>query len=164
MYDDIARELSFVSKNKRRRKERTIEIDDREDRDRLTQLLLGGLGYSTPVVRLPLGDFRWESPLGIVLVERKTPRDITDLDRTASQLNRLRAAAKEGVFPILLVDHVPARRDSNYRTWADDAIDNLLLSLSGTVRVAHCEQGQLAYRLDSLYQWSQRREHRFLEG
>lgn len=156
---EITKDLDYHGRKKRQRKQRTIKIDDREDRDGLTALLLSGMGYTVEKARLPLGDYSWESPLGLVLVERKTPKDARDFDRDLSQIKRLREVANIA-FPILLIDH---RAWSEDPLWENFALDNLLLSVQGTIRVAHCTQGQLAHRLDSLYQWSMKNHHTFME-
>ena len=158
-------ELDFRGRLLRQRRERIITIDDREDLDQLTRLLLNGMGYGTNVERIPLGDYRWESRLGLVIVERKTPADARDLGRLSSQLTRLRRSTESGeVFPILLIDHRKEYRRPGYEPWGDIDFDNLLVSCQGTVRVAHCLQGQLAHRLDSLYRWSNKSTHGFLEA
>lgn len=161
----LGKALDYRGRANRQRKTRLIEIDVHEDKDGLTQVLLNGLGYSVSRVPLPLGDFRWESRLGLVLVERKTPSDARDILRLARQVGRLRLAAREGgVFPILLIDHRPEYlRDPNYKPWADEALDNVCLSVCGRVRVAHCLQGMLAHRLHGLYEWSNKSSHRLLD-
>ena len=137
-----------------------IEIDDREDRDGITEILLAGMGYTPQRIRLPLGDFRWESPLGQVLVERKTPQDARDINRFYKQFMRLTKASREGgVFPILLIDHRPQKDEG---LWEEFGLDNMCMSAQSVVRVAHCTQGQLAHRLDSIYQWTQKPKHDFV--
>ena len=156
-------EFDFRGRLTRQRKEKIITIDDREDLDRLTQLLLNGMGYATVTERIPLGDYRWNSKLGLVIVERKTPADARDLSRLSSQLGRLRKAVEGGAFPILLIDHRKEYKRPGYEPWGDIDFDNLLVSCQGTVRVAHCLQGMLAHRLDALYKWSMKTNHSFLE-
>ena len=149
--------LDYKGRADRQRKVRAIGIDVRESRDRLTDTLLDGLGYSIERRVLPLGDYQWESKLGLVVVERKTPADAHDLDRLRQQCERLRSAS--GILPILLIDHRYGRENP----WKDHDFDNLLVSIQGRIRIAHCLQGQLAHRLDSLYKWSQRSGHTFSE-
>ena len=172
MNEKAGKALDYRGRANRQRKARVIEIDVHEDKDGLTQVLLNGLGYSTTRCALPLGDFRWESRLGLVLVERKTPSDARDIPRLSRQVARLRGAASRsmvgdglGVFPILLIDHRPEYiRDPSYKPWADEALDNVCLSVCGRVRVAHCLQGQLAHRLHGLYEWSNKSSHRLLDA
>jgi ERCC4-type nuclease len=163
--DKAGKALDYLGRIKRQRKSRVIEIDVHEDKDGLVEVLLRGLGYSVFRRPLPLGDFRWESKLGMVLVERKTPGDARDIKRLSRQVYRLRESRGGGVFPIVLIDHRPEyRRDPSYKPWADEALDNVLLSVGGRVRVAHCLQGQLAHRLHGLYEWSQKSSHRLLDA
>lgn len=156
---DMGKELDYVGKLNRQRKPRIIEVDKREDRDGLTRILLAGLGYSVIYRVLPLGDYQWDSKLGRVIVERKTPIDARDIERLAEQLSRLRLSQTEGCFPVLLIDH----RGHAENPWSDNDFDNLLLSIQGRVRVVHCLQGQLAHRLDSLYRYSNKSRHGLLE-
>lgn len=153
----ISRSLDYKGRADRQRKQRLIRIDAREPRDGITDVLLGGMGYSTERAILPLGDYQWESKLGLCVIERKTPADAHDMDRLRQQVQRLRGAS--GVLPILLIDW----RSRYENPWKDHDFDNLLVSIQGTIRVAHCLQGQLAHRLDSLYKWSQRTGHTFFE-
>src|SRR3990167_5051695 len=143
--DTAGEAFNYGGKLLRQRKERIITIDDREDLDRLTQLLLNGMGYAT-------------------VVERKTPSDARDLSRLSSQLSRLRrVGAEQTIFPIVLIDHRKEYKRPGYEPWSDIDFDNLLLSVQGTVKVCHCLQGQLAHRLDAIYRWSQKSSHGFLE-
>ena len=168
------RNLDFVGRANRQRKARVIEIDTHEDLDRLTELLLTGMGYTVRRRLLPLGDFQWDTHQGRCIIERKTPADARDLGRLLAQITRLREAARAWptrdklqdaiTIVILLIDHRKEWRDNpNYSAWDDHAFDNLLVSIAGIIRIAHCEQGQLAHRLDSLYQWSQKHIHSFTE-
>jgi len=166
--EQIKRELAFHSRLKKQRKARVIEIDTHEDLDRLTELLLAGMGYTVIRRLLPLADFQWESPLGRILVERKTPSDARDVERLSKQVARLRDSSSHGgCFPILLIDHREeyhtGRYISKYQPWSDSDFDNVLLSIGGRIRLAHCQQGQLAHRLDSLYKWSQKSNHGLLD-
>jgi len=154
----LAKDLDYLGRSKRQRKLRIITIDDREDRDKITAVLLRGMGYTVKVERIPLADYAWESPLGRVLLERKTPRDAEDIARFARQSRRLVAAGTGAYFPIVLIDHPNYSRD---RRWEDFGLDNLCLSIQGNIRVVHCNQGQLAHRLDSIYQWTQKGKHEF---
>ena len=154
----IATDLDYLGRLRRQRKERIITIDDREDRDKITTVLLRGMGYTTLQKRIPLADYTWDSPLGTVLLERKTPRDAEDISRFARQSRRLIAAGTGAYFPIVLIDHPNYSRD---RRWEDFGLDNLCLSIQENIRVVHCNQGQLAYRLDSLYKWTQKGKHEF---
>ena len=168
MNEQIKRELAFHSRLKKQRKARVIEIDTHEDLDRLTELLLRGMGYAVVRRLLPLGDFQWESPLGQVIVERKTPTDARDVERLNKQVVRLRDSSSHGgCFPILLIDHREEynrpRHSAKYQPWSDSDLDNVLLSIGGRIRIAHCQQGQLAHRLDSLYRWSQKSSHGLLD-
>lgn len=158
-YQGSVADLDYVGKKQRQRKERVIEVDDREDRDRITEVLLSGMGYTVLKQRLPLGDFQWDSRVGRVVVERKTPNDLNDIQRLTRQLHRLRDAARAGIYPILLLDY----REGRGNPWADFDIDNAKLSVQGAVKVAHCLQGQLAHRLDNLYKWSQKAQHQLME-
>jgi len=155
---DAANGLDYLGRLSRQRKLRIITIDDREDRDKITTILLKGMGYTVKNERLPLADYAWDSPLGRILLERKTPRDAEDISRFGKQSRRLVAAGTGKYFPILLIDHPNHSRD---RRWEDFGLDNLCLSIQGTIRVVHCNQGQLAYRLDSIYKWSQKGKHEF---
>ncbi|KKK88667.1 hypothetical protein LCGC14_2740850 [marine sediment metagenome] len=168
MNEQIKRELAFHSRLKKQRKARVIEIDTHEDLDRLTELLLTGMGYTVVRRLLPLGDYQWGSPLGQVIVERKTPADARDVERLSKQVVRLRDASSHGgCFPILLIDHREeyntGRYTPKYQPWSDSDFDNVLLSIGGRVRIAHCQQGQLAHRLDSLYRWSMKSSHGLLD-
>ncbi len=167
MNEQTKRELSTYSKLKRQRKAKVIEIDTHEDLDRLTELLLTGMGYTVIRRLLPLGDFQWASPLGQVIIERKTPADARDVKRLTEQVGRLRdAGAHGGCFAILLIDHREdwgRRTKGKYQPWSDDDFDNVLLSIGGRIRVTHCQQGQLAHRLDSLYRWSTKSSHGLLD-
>ena len=167
MNEQIKRELAFHSRLKKQRKARVIEIDTHEDLDRLTELLLTGMGYTVLRRLLPLGDFQWESPLGRVLVERKTPSDARDVGRLRRQVARLRDSSSHGgCFPILLIDHrseYAKEHKGKYQLWSDSDFDNVLLSIGGRIRLAHCQQGQLAHRLDSLYRWSHKSSHGLLD-
>lgn len=167
MNEHIKSELAFYSRLKKQRKARVIEIDTHEDLDRLTELLLTGLGYTVIRRLLPLGDFQWGSPLGQVIVERKTPTDARDVARLSNQVARLRDSSSHGgCFPILLIDHREAydrARYGKYQPWSDTDLDNVLISICGRIRIAHCQQGQLAHRLDSLYRWSQKSSHGLLD-
>lgn len=170
MNEQTKRELAFHSRLKKQRKARVVEIDTHEDLDRLTELLLTGMGYTVIRRLLPLGDFQWASPLGQVIVERKTPADARDVVRLSAQVSRLRDASSHGgCFPILLIDHrdeyakPKGRYKEKYQPWSDSDFDNVLLSIGGRIRVAHCQQGQLAHRLDSLYRWSQKSSHGLLD-
>ena len=147
MNEQTKRELSIYSKLKKQRKARVIEIDTHEDLDRLTELLLTGMGYTVIRRLLPLGDFQWASPLGQVIIERKTPSDARDVKRLQRQVVRLRdAGAHGGCFAILLIDH---REDwgrhtkGKYQPWSDDDFDNVLLSIGGRVRIAIVNKGSL---------------------
>ncbi len=169
MNETTKRELSIYSKLKRQRKAKVIEIDTHEDLDRLTELLLTGMGFTVIRRLLPLGDFQWDSPLGRVIVERKTPADARDVKRLSEQVARLRDSSSHGgCFPIILIDHREeynkGRYSPKYQPWSDDDFDNVLLSIGGRIRVAHCQQGQLAHRLDSLYRWTQKSTHGLLDG
>ncbi len=167
MNEQTKRELSIHSRLKKQRKARVIEIDTHEDLDRLTELILTGMGYTVIRRLLPLGDFQWASPLGQVVVERKTPTDARDVKRLSEQVVRLRDSSSHGgCFPILLIDHREdwARRTKKkYQPWSDDDFDNVLLSIGGRIRVAHCQQGMLAHRLDSLYKWTNKASHGLLD-
>lgn len=167
MNEQIKRELAFHSRLKKQRKARVIEIDTHEDLDRLTELLLTGMGYTVIRRLLPLGDFQWGSPLGQVIIERKTPDDARDILRLTKQVRRLRDSSSHGgCFPILLVDHREEwgrKAKGKYQPWSDSDLDNVLLSICGRIRIAHCQQGQLAHRLDSLFRWSQKSTHGLLD-
>jgi len=156
---EIGKELDYHGRITRQKKVRIIEIDSREPHDRLTDILLGGLGYTVSRRILPLGDYQWDSKLGRVIVERKTPIDAADIPRLSRQLGLLRRASRDGCFVILLIDH----RKSHREPWSDIEFDNLLLSAQGRVRVVHCLQGQLAHRLDSLYRWTNKSNHQLME-
>jgi len=158
---EIIKALDFVGRAKRQRKVRLIEIDDREDLDGLTDTLLTGAGFTVIRRRLPLGDFQWDSKLGRVIVERKTPSDAKDIPRLLRQTIRLRdARTGAGCFPILLLDY---RDDKPEHAWSDSSLDNLLMAVSGRVRIARCLQGQLADRLESLYYWTNKSKHDILD-
>ena len=156
----VAESLDFLGKKRRQRKLRLITIDKgREDKDGITGLLLSGMGYTIEYRQLPLGDYTWDSKLGPVILERKTPSDIRDIPRLSSQLRRLREGAKGGAcFPILLVDWRQAQDP-----WEEMILDNIEMACQGSVHVAHCLQGQLAHRLDNLYVWSNKSSHELLE-
>ena len=155
---DAVNGLDYLGRLTRQRKLRIITIDDREDRDKITTILLKGMGYTIKSERMPLADYGWDSPLGRVLVERKTPRDAEDIARFARQSRRLIAAGRGKYLPIIIIDHPNHSRD---RRWEDFGLDNLCLSIQGHIRVVHCNQGQLAYRLDSIYKWTQKGKHEF---
>ena len=154
--------LDYVGRKERQRYPRTIAMDYHEDIDGVAALLLSGIGYTVDKRVLPLGDYQWSSPLGLVIVERKTPADLQDLARLKRQLDKLRVADAEGCFSVLLVDHTTDYSRSGHKWWTDNTLDNLLLAISGKVHVAHCVQGELAHRLDALYRLTQKKEHGFL--
>lgn len=163
----LGRELDFNGKADRQRRTRLIQIDTHEDLDRLTELLLVGMGYTVERRTLPLGDYQWDSRLGRCIVERKTPTDARDIKRLRRQAGKLRASVgrdtpsrPRATFPIILIDH---RNKKDWKPWDDHDFDNLLISLSGRIRIAHCLQGFLAYRLDSLYRWSNKSSHGLLD-
>lgn len=158
--DDITKALDFVGRAKRQRKVRLIEIDDREDKDGLTATLLTGAGFQVIRRRLPLGDYQWDSKLGRVVVERKTPSDAKDIGRLVGQVVRLRDARQAGCFPVLLMDY---RDDTADKAWSDFGLDNVLMAVSGRIRIVRCLQGQLADRLENLYAWTQRSSHDILD-
>ena len=157
---DITKRLDYVGRTARQRKVRAIDMDYHEDVDSITALLLTGMGYTVKRRKLPMGDYQWDSKLGQVIVERKTPSDIQDLVRFGRQLEGMRIAAHNGCFCVLLIDHAATNKKNR---WDDIGFDNLLMAVGGSVKIAHCNQGELANRLDSLYQFSQKGEHGFLE-
>lgn len=155
-FGEVARSLDYVTRNARRRLDRNITVDDREPLDGLTETFLRGLGYTITRHTLPLGDYQWDSKLGLVVVERKTQADIMDYPRLYRQVTKLREARKTaGVFPILLLDE-------NFRYGAKN-IDNILLSVQGRIRVVYCATGGLAQKLDDLYQYSNAAQHELLD-
>lgn len=124
-------------------------------------------GFTVIHKALPTGDYLWESRLGTVLIERKTPDDLRGMKRFRAQLARMRELESE-YFPILLIDHRPirwnnwAKRYTKLGTKELNDLDNLLLSVQGRVRVAHCDAGALATRLSSLYDWTNKPRHQIL--
>lgn len=156
----VAESLDYLGKKRRQRKLRIITIDKgREDKDGITGLLLSGMGYTIEYRQLPLGDYAWDSKLGQVIVERKTPSDIRDIPRLSTQLRRLREGAASGaIFPVLLIDW-----RASESPWEEMILDNIEMSCQGSIHVAHCLQGQLAHRLDNLYMWSNKYRHELLE-
>jgi hypothetical protein len=75
----------------------------------------------------------------------------------------MRDAFHEYPFFIVLIEH---RFDTDRkRRWPEESILNAELSIQlGGVRVTRCEGNGVAARLDSLYQWSQKRTHQLAGG
>ena len=154
----FGKELSKGVKRKQKRGAK-ITVDVNEDRDGVVRAVLTGFGYEVDWRRLPLGDFQWDSPLGRVIVERKTPRDISDVPRLSRQVKRLRAAAREGAFVLILLDQA----DWNRSRWDDFGLDHLLISIQSPIRISRCTRGQLAQKLDALWEYTTKKSHRLLD-
>lgn len=163
-----AKVLDFVSRNERQRIIKTITIDSNEQ-DPMTPVLLRGMGYDAPVHRLLTGDYSWAlqeaswfrvfQGLEATIMERKTPADIKDTKRLMAQLARM---TDPKVLYIVLID---MRSDNHSTRWSDDALDNAGLSLQvGKILVAHCAEGHLASRIDSLWKYTQKHRHSLAGG
>lgn len=171
-----AENLDLVGKNNRQRKVRTIRMDTREP-DAVTANLLTGMGYTVDRHAMVLGDYGWdlreESWLrgmgyaGLNL-ERKTLADLRDVGRLTKQLTRARAVIAQEphghqTFFIVLIEH--AFDTDRKRRWPEESILNAELSIQlGGVKVTRCGGNDVAGRLHSMYQWSQKRTHQLAGG
>ncbi len=164
----LAESLDLVGKNSRQRKVRRIWQDTREP-DAVTRNLLMGMGYTVDRLGMPIGDYGWELRPDAFLsskylsftVERKTLADLRDVSRLRKQIAKGRRENR--TFYLVLIEH---RFDTDRkRRWPEESILNAELSLQlGGVRVTRCEGNDVAGRLHSLYQWSQKRTHQLSGG
>jgi ERCC4-type nuclease len=168
--------LDLVGKNQRQRKVREMRVDTREQ-DAVTINLLQGMGYTVDRHAMLIGDYGWDlreeswlRTAGYVTftLERKTLADLRDVERLKRQLKRagaLLVLETEGhrTFFSVLMEH---RFDTDRkRRWPEESILNAELSLQlGGVKVTRCEGNDVAGRLHSLYQWSQKRTHQLSGG
>jgi ERCC4-type nuclease len=168
--------LDLVGKNSRRRVVHNITQDTREP-DVITRNLLTGLGYTVERRAMVIGDYSWElraeswfRVMGYVTftLERKTLADLRDVGRLRRQLAKARhiqSIEPDGshTFFIVMLEH---RFDTDRkRKWPEESILNAELSIQlGGVRVTRCEGNDVAGRLHSLYQWSQKRTHQLAGG
>ncbi|KKM74303.1 hypothetical protein LCGC14_1401670 [marine sediment metagenome] len=168
--------LDLVGKNSRQRKVRRIWQDTREP-DAVTLNLLTGMGYTVERLGMPIGDYGWELREESWLhemryvnltLERKTLADLRDVTRLRRQLAKARHAMSlepdgSRSFFIVMLEH--AFDTDRKRRWPEESILNAELSIQlGGVRVTRCEGNGVAARLDSLYQWSQKRTHQLAGG
>ena len=168
--------LDLVGKNYRQRKVREMRQDTREQ-DAVTANLVTGMGYTIDHHAMLIGDWGWdlreESWLRVAgyvtfTLERKKLSDLRDVARLKKQLYRARltmAQEPDGsrTFFVVMIEH--AFDTDRKRRWPEESILNAELSLQlGGVRVTRCEGNDVAGRLHSLYQWSQKRTHQLSGG
>jgi ERCC4-type nuclease len=168
--------LDLVGKNSRQRKVRNITQDTREP-DVITRNLLTGLGYTVERRAMVIGDYSWElraeswlRVMGYVTftLERKTLADLRDVPRLRRQLAKARHVGSiepdgSRTFFIVMIEH--SFDTDRKRKWPEESILNAELSIQlGGVRVTRCEGNDVAGRLHSLYQWSQKRTHQLSGG
>lgn len=168
--------LDLVGKNSRRRLIHTIRMDVREH-DVVTANLLAGLGYTLGVHGMVIGDYGWdlreESWLrgmgyATLTLERKKLSDLRDVPRLRRQLAKARhllSLEPEGQRTLFVVMLEFAFDTDRKRKWPEESILNAELSIQlGGVKVTRCEGNDVAGRLHSLYQWSQKRTHQLAGG
>ena len=168
--------LDLVGKNSRQRKPRLIRMDVREH-DAVTTNLLQGLGYTLGVHGMVIGDYGWDLREGswlrdmgyvVLTLERKTLADLRDVARLRKQLAKARHLMSlepdgQHTFFVVLMEH--AFDTDRKRRWPEESILNAELSIQlGGVKVTRCEGNDVAGRLHSLYQWSQKRTHQLAGG
>ena len=146
----------------------TLIVDNREP-PQMAQLLRG-LGLTATVIEALVGDYIWQSPLGVVMVERKTVNDLLASvgdGRLHRQLTTMTELAK---VPILLVEgelsqydgHMDAWRGKEaQKDWNFNAVMNLMLSwqLGGIYVTSSPGLSYTHLRIQSLYNWSQKNSH-----
>ena len=163
-----ANDLDLVGKNERQRKVRLIRVDSREH-DAVTSTLLKGMGYTVEQLGMPVGDYGWDLREGAglsvgyhntVIVERKTLADLRDTARLRRQLHKM---IDNAVFYIVLIEH--AFDTDRKRRWPEESILNAEMSIQlGGVMVTRCAGNDVAGRIHSLYQWSQKKTHQLAGG
>ncbi len=160
--------LDLVGKNSRQRKVRRIWQDTREP-DAVTRNLLMGMGYTVDRLGMPIGDYGWEIRPDAFLsskylsftVERKTLADLRDVGRLRKQIAKGKRESR--TFYLVLIEH--SLDTDRKRRWPEESILNAELSIQlGGVLVTRCEGNNVAGRLHSLYQWSQKRTHQLSGG
>lgn len=168
-----ANDLDLVGKNERQRKVRLIRVDSREH-DAITSTLLKGMGYTVEQLGMPVGDYGWDLREGSLLrerghynvvVERKTLADLRDVNRLKRQLSKMASPlkARTSVCSLVLIEH--AFDTDRKRRWSQEAILNAELSIQlGGVMVTRCDANDVASRIHSLYQWSQKKTHQLAGG
>jgi ERCC4-type nuclease len=168
--------LDLVGKNSRQRKVREITQDTRE-RDEVTTIQLLGLGYCLEKRAMIIGDYGWhlreeswlhEMGYATFTLERKKLSDLRDVARLRRQLAKARHAMSlepDGAktFFIVMIEYL--FDTDRKRKWPEESILNAELSIQlGGVRVTRCEGNGVAARLDSLWNWSQKRTHQLAGG
>ena len=168
--------LDHVGKNGRQRKPRLMRVDVREH-DIVTANLLTGMGYTLGIHGMVIGDYGWDLREGAWLqvmgyasltLERKTLADLRDVPRLRRQLAKARhllSLEPEGYRTLFTVMLEFAFDTDRKRKWPEESILNAELSIQlGGVKVTRCEGNDVAGRLHSLYQWSQKRTHQLAGG
>ena len=171
-----ANDLDLVGKNSRQRKVRQIWQEVREH-DAVVLTLLKGMGYTVDKEGRLVGDYGWELREGSWLrvagfasttLERKTLADLRDTARLRKQLDKMRhfqslAPAGFGNLFVVLIEHT--FDTDRKRRWPEESILNAELSIQlGGVMVTRCAANDVASRIHSLYQWSQKKTHQLAGG
>ena len=153
-----------------------IYIDTREPillRDQVEKLAETQF-IPTALVTLTYGDFRWESLLGRVCVERKAISDLLNTFSSGRAFEQFSGLIEDADLPILMLEgkftHHGNRvgswstKDDNTKwdySWETTALDHLLLSwqLAGIYIIHSWSPAKTAHRLLDLYQYTQKETH-----
>ena len=151
-----------------------IYVDDREPP--YTETMLRGAGVEAETKRLAAGDYKWGSPFGPVLVERKEAGDLVSSFYSGRLDDELYRCLEASALTFLLIEGEVSEVGGKIalpgvkrKRWVEmlqnsgdfDGLDNHLVSwqLRGVVIKHSPNAATTIYRLVSLFGWTMKEDH-----
>ena len=147
-----------------------ILADTCEDRSGIPQLLRGMNIAPVTITHLITGDYIWDSPLGLVIIERKELGNFLSSLGSGELHRQLTKMLEVAKLPVLLIEGIMEEYKGkldywlgpeHLSTWDYDAVQNALLSWqAGGIYVTFSPATSYTHlRLAALYTWSQKAKH-----
>ena len=147
-----------------------ILADTGDERSGVPQLLKGLNIAPVTIMRLLIGDYIWDSPFGLVIIERKELGNFLSSLGSGELHRQLTKMLEVAKFPVLLIEGIMEEYKGKLDYWLGpeqlskwdyDSVQNALLSwqAAGIYVTFSPATSYTHLRIASLYAWSQKEKH-----